>query len=93
MTIVLNGELEVRLKEAAQRKGVEPREYVAEVLRKDLGEPNGYIGPPEEFGYLQRTLSPEEWIQSAEAWIASHKDWPTLPDSALQREDWYGERG
>jgi hypothetical protein len=85
MTIVLDGELEARLRAEAARRGTDPETLVRRTLEDRW--------PPEqrEYGYLQRTLSPEEWSRQAHEWAASHRPWPDLPDEAISREGIYGD--
>jgi hypothetical protein len=85
MTIELTPELEARLREEAARRGVD-----AEALALESIE-NSVRPPDEEYGYLQRTLTPEEWSRSAREWVESNRGIPIPPDEAFDRESIYAD--
>jgi hypothetical protein len=85
MTIELTPDLESRLREEAARRGLEAEALALESIEK------GVSPPDKEYGYLQRTLTPEEWSRSAREWAESNHDWPVLSDGAVTRESIYAD--
>jgi hypothetical protein len=84
MTIELKPELAARLREEADRRGVDAETLALESIENTVRPPD------KEFGYLQRTLTPEEWSRSFAEWAAGN-DWPTLPPEAYERESIYSD--
>lgn len=82
LTLELAPDVEQALRAEADRTGRKPEDLAAELIR------DRYRVLPQ-----RAKLSPEEWIREATAWIDSHREWPVLPDSAYDRESFYGERG
>jgi hypothetical protein len=82
LTLELAPEVEAALREEAERSGRNPEDLATEALRARLRLPAQ--GPK---------LSPEEWARKAAAFAESNRHWPVLPDSAYERENFYGERG
>jgi hypothetical protein len=90
MTLMLDlpPELEERLLREAERQGRSASEYTLRLIEQQL--------PPrhEEKKSLWETLTPDEWKREFHAWIASHEPTkPPLPQEALERASFYGERG
>lgn len=84
LTIDIPRELEGRLQEEAARRGV-----AAEELARTLLE--GLLLSPAESPLWER---PSEWERSFDEWIASQDPGrAVLPEEAMSRESFYGDRG
>lgn len=87
MTLDLTPDVERRLRQEAERRGVEADVYAAQLIEKHLPQPE----PSES---LWNRLTPEEWIEEFNAYLATlDRDIPPLPEEAYQRASFYGERG
>lgn len=83
VTIHLPPAMEEAFLAEAQAKGVSLDELVREVVLSARRPVSDAMG-----------LSSYEWTRRFEAWVASHADITTvLPDSAMERESIYGDRG
>lgn len=84
MTIELGPELEKRLRAAAERQGVEPENLALSAIEEKL--------PPDPMKrVLWNGMTVEEWIRESRAWAESHRNWPVLPDVAMDRESIYDD--
>jgi hypothetical protein len=83
LTIELPEALEARLREEAGRRGLDTADLARQLIEQLLPE------PAVQYGYLQRTLTPEEWIRQTREWSESHRDWPVLPPEAYERASFY----
>lgn len=84
LTIDIPRELEDRLQEEAERRGVAAEELARTFLEERLLSP---AGDP-----LWTRL--EDWEQAFDDWIASQdRERPPLPDEAMSRDSFYGDRG
>lgn len=84
MTIVLDGELEARIRAEAARRGTDPEALVLQAIDE--------VAPAEgSERVLWNGMTVEEWVRSSREWIQSHEPWPNLPDEALTREGVYGD--
>jgi hypothetical protein len=87
ITIQLSREVEERLRDAAEQGGLDPNDFARRLLEGILA-----VGPNRIPFWL--TATKEEWLKSFNAWMDSHdRALPSLTDSALNREDLYGDRG
>jgi hypothetical protein len=85
LTLELSPELVGRLRLEADRRGRDVSEYVVGLIEQSLPA----VEP--EYGYLQETLSPEEWSQALREWAESHdRSIPPLSDEVISRESFYG---
>jgi hypothetical protein len=82
MAVGLKSELESRLKEV-----VEEQDASADAQTPD----EEWLAPRKEYGILQRTLTPEEWIREARAFAESNRGVHIPPDEALERESIYAD--
>ena len=100
LTIELSPQVEQRLQETAAREGVDPAVYVQRLLENQLVPLDmaaiRKAWEKHEPGVVQESLLGkiplEEWMKLADEWIASHDDWPDLPDEAYTRESFYEGR-
>jgi predicted transcriptional regulator len=84
LTIDMPRQLEDRLQEEAEKRGVAAEELARTLLEERLLSPAGH--PLWE--------KPEEWEQAFDQWIASQDPGrPPLPEEAMSRESFYGDRG
>lgn len=87
LTIELPPELERRLREQAEREGLDAGSYLERLVDYHLAT-NGT-----QPASLWDSLSPEEWRRQTREWAASHdQSIPPLPDEAVSRESFYEER-
>jgi len=84
MTLLLDlpPEVEVRLRDAAAREGVEVDVFTKNLIQEHLPP----AAPTES---LWKTLPPDEWIKRFEEWVATHSHWPELPPEAYERASFY----
>jgi len=88
LSLDLTPDLEVRLRRAAAKHGLDTSEYVRRLLEDQL--PPVDEPPPS----LWETLTPEEWKREFHAWLDSHDPQkPPLPPEAFERASFYGHRG
>jgi predicted transcriptional regulator len=86
LTIEISPEMEKRLQREAGRKGVAAEEYARRLLEERL--------LPTESKPLWATATQEEWEAAFDRWLTSHDPTlPPLPEEAMRRESFYGERG
>jgi hypothetical protein len=88
LTIDLPPELERRLAREAEQRGLSISEYTRCLIEQQL--------PPqqEQKKSLWETLTPDEWEQAFDEYLASHDPTkPPLPPEAFERASFYGERG
>lgn len=83
LTIELAPGLEKSLKAAAAEQGVEAEDLVRRWIEHHLGGENA---PSTAESCV---LTPEEWLEQADRWIAGHRDWPVLDKSANDRASYY----
>ena len=84
LTIDIPRELEGRLQEEAERRGVAAEELARTFLEERLLS-------PAESPLWER---PGEWEKAFDGWIASQDPGrPPLPEEATSRESFYGDRG
>ena len=84
LTIDIPRELEERLHEEAERRGVAAEELARTFLEERLLSP---AGEP-------LWTRPAEWERAFDEWIASQDPGrPPLPDEAISRDSFYGDRG
>jgi predicted transcriptional regulator len=84
LTIDIPRELEGRLQEEAARRGVAAEELARTFLEERLLS-------PAESPLWER---PSEWERAFDEWIASQDPGrPVLPEEAMSRESFYGDRG
>jgi predicted transcriptional regulator len=84
LTIDIPRELEGRLQEEATRRGVAAEELARTFLEERLLSPAE--SPPWD--------RPGEWERAFDEWIASQDPGrPVLPEEAMSRESFYGDRG
>ena len=88
VTIQLKPEIERRLAEKAKQNGL-PMETFIEVFIEDSLEEKtkDNFSPPEK-------LTKEEWREEFKKWTDSHKgkNYPTISDEDLRRENMYEDR-
>ena len=88
ITIDIPPELESRLQEEADRRGLAPEDLARLLLKEQLLDAHSERLP------FWATASKEEWLSAFNAWMDGHD--PTLPplsDEAISRESIYAERG
>jgi hypothetical protein len=86
LTIEVSPELEAQLRAEAACQGLAADDYARRLLEESLrgSKPQPFYG----------AATPEEWEASFDCWLDSHDAiLPPLPESALRRESFYGERG
>lgn len=84
LTIDIPRELEDRLHEEAEKRGVAAEELARTFLEERLISR----------GESRIWERPEEWERAFDEWIASQDPArPPLPEEAMGRESFYGERG
>jgi hypothetical protein len=84
LTIDIPRELEGRLQEEAARRGIAAEELARTFLEERLLSPS------------ERPLweRPREWEKAFDEWIAGQNpERPPLPEEAMSRESFYGDRG
>ncbi len=91
VTIELKPEIEKRLAEKAKQSGL-PIETFIEVFIEDNLEEEAKDEPRQKS--FQETATKEEWSAEFHRWLDSHKDknYPSIPDEALRRENMYEDR-
>jgi hypothetical protein len=87
LTIDLPPDLEERLRREAEKHGLTASEYTRHLIEQQL--------PPQAARKsLWETLTPDEWKREFRAWVDSHDATrPPLPPEALERANFYGDRG
>lgn len=86
LTIDISPELEKRLQAEATRCGLAADDYARKLLEDRL--------LTREQKPFWATATTEEWLRAFNAWMDSHDPTlPPLPDEALRRESFYGDRG
>lgn len=85
LSLALDQNLEQRLEHTARACGMEPSEFVLQVLTKALSGAPSMEAP--RFG----RMTDEEWHAFSEEWTEAHRSIPILPDEALTRESIYGD--
>ena len=90
VTIELKPETEKRLAEKAKQNGL-PIETFIEVFIEDKLEE---VKDEPRKKSFQETATTEEWLAEFHRWLDSHKDknYPSIPDEALRRENMYEDR-
>lgn len=90
VTIELKPETEKRLAKEADKKGM-PIETFIEVFIEDNLEETEISEQEKSFS---ETATTDEWLAEFHKWIDSHKDknYPSIPDEALRRENMYEDR-
>ncbi len=90
LTIELKPETEKRLAEKAKQNGL-PIETFIEVFIEDNLEETG--DKPKEKNFREK-MTKEEWRAEFRKWMDSHKgkNYPSIPDEALRRENMYEDR-
>lgn len=81
LTLELPPEIEIRLRDAAAREGVDVDEFTRNLIQQHL--------PSESTESLWKTLTPEEWTRRFEEWVTTHSGWPQLPPEAYERASFY----
>ncbi len=91
VTIELKPEIEKRLAKKAEENGVPIENYLEVFIEDSLAEETEDGSKKKPF---YETATAEEWIAEFETWIDSHKDknYPSIPDEALRRENMYEDR-
>jgi hypothetical protein len=88
LTIDLPPELEERLLQEAEKRGLSVSEYTRYLIEQQLP------ARQEKRKSLWETLTPDEWEQAFDEYLASHDPTnPPLPPEAFERASFYGERG
>ena len=82
LTIELPPDVEDRLRQEAERQGMEAEPYAARILADRFSAQQGYSS-------LWCTLSHEEWIRQTREWSESHRHLPPLPPEAMERASFY----
>lgn len=82
LTLELPPEIEIRLRDAAAREGVDVDVFTQKLIREHLP-----LHQPTES--LWNSLTPEEWIRQTRAWAETHANWPELPPEAFERASFY----
>lgn len=86
LTLDLPPDLESRLRQEAEKHGLETSEYTLRLIEESLPADRNRQS-------LWDTLSPEEWSRVALEWVHSHDpSIPPLPDEAVSRESFYEGR-
>jgi hypothetical protein len=86
LTIDIAPELEAQLQKEAARRGLAASDYARQLLEERL-----LVTEPKPFW---ATATREEWEAAFDQWLASHDATrPPLPEDALRRDSFYGERG
>ena len=85
LMIDMTPELEDRLQNEAARFGVAVEDYARKLLEERLLD-----GPRTA---AQAKITPQERKRRLSLWIESNRGLPMLPEEALQRASFYGERG
>ena len=87
VTIELKPETEKRLAEKAKRNGLPIKTFIEDILEEEVKD------EPKEKPF-HKTASKEEWLAEFHRWVDSHKDknYPSIPDEALRRENMYEDR-
>lgn len=80
LSLELAPEVEEALRSEARRRGVKPEELASHWIA-ELASPTAV-----------KSLEHEEWVRRTRAWSESHRHWPTLPDTAMERESFYEDR-
>jgi hypothetical protein len=84
VTIVLNEELEARLRAEAARRGTDPESLALQAIEETApADPGRRV--------LWNGMTVQEWVQTSREWIHGHQPWPDVPDEALTREGLYGD--
>jgi hypothetical protein len=84
MTLDLTPDVERRLRQEAERRGVEADVYAAQLIERQLPP------QPDNSDSLWDRLTPEEWKKELRAYVESHD--PTLPPlapEAYERASFY----
>jgi predicted transcriptional regulator len=91
VTIELKPEIEKRLAEEADKKGLPIETFIEAFIEENLEETEEKEEKKKPF---HETASREEWLAEFRKWIESHKDkdYPVLPDEAYSRENIYEDR-
>jgi hypothetical protein len=88
LTIELPPDLENRLRQEAEKHGVDAGELARRLIERQL--PAQQTEPKS----LWETLTPDEWERAFDEYLASHDPTkPPLPPEAFERASFYGERG
>lgn len=92
LKLELPPELEIRLREEAERRGVDVGPYARGLLEKALAL---RLTPDREDRPFHETATSEEWLREFDDFLASFEDVevPDFPDEALRREHLYEDRG
>jgi hypothetical protein len=86
LTIELPPDLESRLRQEAEKHGLDTSEYTVRLIEQHLPSDGSRQS-------LWDTLTPEEWSRVALEWVHSHDtSIPPLSDEAVSRESFYEGR-
>ena len=90
VTIELKPETKKRLAEKAKKNGLPIETFIEIFIEDKLDETDE---KPEEKTFRQ-AMSKEDWRIEFRKWMNSHKgkNYPSIPDEALRRENMYEER-
>ena len=93
VTIELKPEIEKRLAEKAKKNGL-PIETFVEVFIEDNLKDEAETLTEEKEKPFYETATKEEWRAEFRKWMDSHKgkNYPSIPDEALRRENMYEDR-
>lgn len=89
VTIKLKPEIEKRLAEKAKKNGLPIETFIEVFIEENLEEETKEKEKP-----FHETATKEEWQAEFRKWIDSHKgkNYPSIPDEALRRENLYEDR-
>ena len=91
VTIELKPETEKRIQERAKRRGKAIEAYLEDFIEENIVEESDKREKERPF---HETATKEEWLVEFHRWLDSHKDknYPSIPDEALRRENMYEDR-
>ncbi len=89
ITIELKPETEKRLAKEADKKGLPIETFIEVFIEDNLKEEK-----PEKEKPFHETATREEWLGEFHRWVDSHKDknYPSISDEELRRENMYEDR-
>ena len=93
VTIELKPETEKRLAEKARAKGLPVETFIEVFIEDKLKEETETPSEKKEKPFYE-TATKEEWRAAFRKWMDSHKgkNYPSIPDEMLSRENMYEDR-
>lgn len=85
MTIVLDPELEARLRAVAAQRGTDPQTLAVQAIEDATS-----LDPMHRVLWNGMTVS--EWIRESREWAEGNRNWPNVPDESLSRESFYADQ-